>query len=337
MPPEADPALRPLVESAGIDPTFSAQVGKSGAALQRMELPDGRRVVVKRSSPENDILMAALGETVSPEYLAWSHGLLDRLPAGVAHPIIGGWIDGSTTVVVTRDLGESVLTWDDVIDRGTCRRLVGAVARLHRARVEVRSAGLTPLEAHLTLFTPSRMAPFAAKGNHLAAAALRGWELFPSLVEDSVARAVAALLVDVGPLAAALAIRPVSLLHGDLATVNMAPRDDGLTLIDWAMVGHGPGALDVARFVAGCSQVLEATREEVIADYAEAMAAAYDETAMRLALLAGLVWLGWNKALDATEHPDPAKRRREREDLDWWVEQARVTLDAGLVTGHPGG
>jgi hypothetical protein len=52
---------------------------------------------------------------------------------------------------------------------------------------------------------------------------------------------------------------------------------------------------------------------------------------MRLALLAALVWLGWNKALDAAEHPDPAKRERERADLDWWVAQGRRTLAAGLL------
>ncbi len=50
---------------------------------------------------------------------------------------------------------------------------------------------------------------------------------------------------------------------------------------------------------------------------------------MRLALLAGLVWLGWNKALDAVEHQDPATRERERADLEWWIGQARTTLEMG--------
>ena len=47
---------------------------------------------------------------------------------------------------------------------------------------------------------------------------------------------------------------------------------------------------------------------------------------MRLSLLGAFCWLGWNKALDAAEHPDPAVRARERQDLDWWVQQARWTL-----------
>ena len=52
---------------------------------------------------------------------------------------------------------------------------------------------------------------------------------------------------------------------------------------------------------------------------------------MRLALLSGLMWLGWDKALDAAEHPDVAIRTREQEDLDWWVTQARRTLEGGAL------
>jgi len=47
--------------------------------------------------------------------------------------------------------------------------------------------------------------------------------------------------------------------------------------------------------------------------------------------IAGLVELGWNKALDAVEHRDPAIRAREVDDLAWWVHEARTTLDAGLL------
>ncbi len=117
----------------------------------------------------------------------------------------------------------------------------------------------------------------------------------------------------------ALADGPVTLAHGDLATVNMAFEGDDLVLLDWAMPTAAPGALDIARFLAGCSSVVEPSREEVLASYAAPAGPAYDERSMRLALLAGLVWLGWNKALDAAEHPDPAIRERERPDLDWWV------------------
>jgi thiamine kinase-like enzyme len=129
----------------------------------------------------------------------------------------------------------------------------------------------------------------------------------------------------------ALLSRPVTLLHGDLATVNMAVELDDLVLIDWAMPTAAPGALDITRFIAGCSSVVDLSREQMLAVYQRAAGPAYDETAMRLALLAGLAWLGWNKALDAAEHPDPAVKAREQADLDWWVTQARTTLESGAM------
>jgi hypothetical protein len=76
---------------------------------------------------------------------------------------------------------------------------------------------------------------------------------------------------------------------------------------------------------------VDLSREEVLSTYADALGPAYDEAALHLALLTGTVWLGWNKALDAAEHPDPAVRAREREDLDWWVSEARTTIRSGLL------
>ena len=142
------------------------------------------------------------------------------------------------------------------------------VADLHLAFLGEPVAGFSPLADHLALFAPARMRPHVDDANPLAAATLRGWELFGEQVPHDVADAVARLLDDPRPLAGALLRRPSTLLHGDLATVNMAFEGDRLILIDWAMAGRGPGAVDVARFVAGCSQVLDASREEILAEYA---------------------------------------------------------------------
>jgi thiamine kinase-like enzyme len=141
---------------------------------------------------------------------------------------------------------------------------------------------------------------------------------------------VFALLEDVTPLQRVLEEGPVTMTHGDLATVNMGVEGDTLVLIDWAMPTRAPGALDVARFLAGCASVVDLGREELIAAYRHHAGPAYDERSMALALLSGLLWLGWNKALDAVEHPDPQIRARERADLQWWVDRARDALETGV-------
>jgi len=191
---------------------------------------------------------------------------------------------------------------------------------------------LAPLGRVLEIFSPRRMTAPGVPDNELSGYSVRGWEMFEDCVPADVATPVLGLLADSAPLAAALAARPCTLTHGDLATVNMAFEGDDLVLLDWSMPTVAPGALDVSRFVAGCTSVVALGREELIATYRQAAGPAYDVAAMRLALLASLVWLGWNKALDATENPDPAIRERERADLAWWVREARVTLESGALT-----
>ena len=93
------------------------------------------------------------------------------------------------------------------------------------------------------------------------------------------------------------------------------------------MAAAAPGALDVGRFWAGCAHVVRMTPDDFFAAYRREAGELYDERATRLGILAGLVWLGWNKALDIAEHPDPAVRSREEAALPWWLDRAREGLE----------
>jgi hypothetical protein len=311
---------------------LAGHTGKSGAGLERVRTADGASYVVKRVKSDSDLLHAMLGGGPAREYLLWREGTLDRLPPGLSHAVVDAWCEGETTVLVMRDLGDRVLTWDDRLTADRTAWVMRRVAALHRAFLDDPPQAVAPLEPVLDQFAPHRIGAALGFDNPLPALVLRGWEIFADLVPADVAEPVGAIHADVGGYAAALvAAGPVTLVHGDLATVNMAFEGDDLVLLDWAMPVAAPGSLDVARFVAGCSSVVGLSREETIAAYREAAGPAYDEAAMRLALLLGLVWLGWNKALDAVEHPDPVTRAREREDLDWWVAQARTTLESGVL------
>lgn len=320
-----------ILDSAVDRVPFVDHEGKSGAPLERVLLADGTRLVVKRFSPDTDLVMSATGDTVGREYQLWSRGVLHRLPTGVGHAVVTGWVESDATVLVMRDLHDTVLTWAHRLSADQCRWVLSRVAGLHRKFLGAEPEDLTPLPALVGLFSPGRMAPYAAEGNVLASAALRGWEIFADTVAPDVADPVLALLEDPAPLVAALLARPATLIHGDLATVNMALEGNTLTLLDWSMPACAPGAIDLARFIAGCSSVVDLSREAMVAEYLAAAGPACDGPALRLAMLSGLVWLGWNKAMDAAEHPDLAVRDREAKDLAWWLAQARLTLEAGLL------
>lgn len=324
-------ALAELLGAAVERTVLTGHDGKSGAGLERVRLADGRAFVVKRVTTESDLTLAFTGGGVGREHVLRSSGALERLPRGVGHAIVDSWVEDDVTVIVMRDLGDRVLSWDDRLSVAQTQKVVERVASMHLAFLGDPPPDLAPLARVLDLFAPHRVRGPAGEGSELMALAWRGWQIFAETVPADVAGPVLVLLNDDTRLAVALADGPVTLAHGDLATVNMAFEGDDLILLDWAMPTAAPGALDIARFIAGCSSVVATSREGVLASYARAAGPAYDDRSMRLALLAGLVWLGWNKALDAVEHPDPATRERERADLEWWVGQARTTLEMGAL------
>lgn len=309
-------------------------VGKSGAYLERRSLADGSRVVVKRVTPGSDLTLGIFGGTVAQEYLLWRSGALDRLPEGVGHAILDGWTEGTdTTVIVMRDLGGAVLNWDNRLDARACAWILQRVAAVHRAYLGAPPEAVVPLAPLLELFSPKRITGLAAEGSELMRAALRGWEYFadPALVPAEVSAQVFRMHADAQPLVDRLATGPVTLAHGDLATVNMAVEAERLILLDWAMPVAAPGSFDIARFLVGCGHVVDLPPDAVLGLYRDAAGAAYDEDSMGIALFSALCWLGWNKALDIVESPDQAVRERERRSLAWWMWRARETLETGAL------
>ena len=317
-------SIRELVEQAERRP-LADSVGLSGATLERAVLADGRSVVVKRFDPEADIVMRITGDERGREVEMWQSGIFERLPADIGHAVIGGWFDDEGLgVLVMRDLGDSVYSWQTQVTPDRCRTMLRSFASLHRSFHEHPPDGLTPLDKVVGLFEPARIRPYAHE--ELIGYALRGWEIWAELVTDDVGERVLDLAQDSAPLTRALQVRPMTMIHADLATVNMAFEADHLTLIDWGMAAAGPGAVDIGRFLAGCAHVLDVDLDTFVAMYREEAADVYDEQATRLGLLSGLVWLGWNKALDIVEHPDEAIREREKAALPWWLDRAREAL-----------
>jgi Phosphotransferase enzyme family len=328
---------RAVLDTA-IDRAPVSDDGRSGATLERVLLADGTRVVIKRFDPSVDLVMQLSGDTRGREVDHFQRGLLDRLPASVLHPVIDGWYeDDGNGVLVMRDLGDAVLGWTSIVTREQATTMFRAVADLHAAFLGSAPEDLTPLGSVLSMFEPRRIRPYA--GAALVDYALRGWEYWPDVAPGDVGERVLALGLDTAPLTAACVALPTTLLHGDLSTVNMAFEPDRpgcLTLIDWGLATVGPAEVDIGRLLAGCGHLfgradVAADLDDLVALQRRAAGPAHDETALRLGLLAGLVWLGWNKALDIVEHPDPAVRERERAALPWWLHRAEQAFETGII------
>ncbi|MFB6577128.1 phosphotransferase [Streptomyces sp. NPDC056402] len=301
--------------------SLDGHAGMSGASLLRGTLTDGRPVVVKHSTPRTDLFQSLLGHPVGLEYVLWESGVLSGLPAGIATAVIGGWLDddGGSTIVMD-DLGASILGWGYTFTAADARWFVERVNDLHAAQLRP-SVSVTPLENVVNTFAPSRIRtvdPAAV----LLTDVERGWAAFRTLCPAAIADAVTELVEHPGPLARALESRPSTFCHGDVAAVNMARQGDGLVLIDWGQAFIGPPVLDIVRFLPSGLRDSAVDRDWLLAEYAGVAGRRFDPVALRLALLATLVWFGWSKALDALEHPDPRRRADEVDGLAWWC--ARV-------------
>jgi hypothetical protein len=304
--------------------------GRSGSLLERIVLPDGTPLVLKRVSSENDITAAMAGRA-GLEYELFAAGVLDRLPPGVGHAIVDAWRDGAETFVLMRDVSADIPGWDRELDRAQCRRLLGAAESMYTAFAGARPAvvlpaGVLPAGQRVQALWPARMRPLVGGSNPLPALIVRGWERFAELVPPRLAAAVQRIQDDPTPLLAALARLPCTLVHGDLWLVNVALEAEQVTLLDWALASWASPVTEFASFLIGNASQVRASREEIIEDYLVVSGHWQDEAGLRLGLLTGLLELGWNKALDAAGHPDPAKRRQELADLEWWLDAAAPAL-----------
>jgi len=292
--------------------------GRSGALLERVRLPDGRQLIAKRLDPLHDLTMRISGDLVGREWVLWRDGVLERLPDGVGHAVVAGWSEPRGAMLLLRDVTPALAP--ERISRNEYRRILAATTSMHRLFAGETVAAACPLELRLGVFTPHRLRHYA-DDHGLAPLVQRGWELFAEVAPAPVVDAVFGIHDDPAPLAKQLTAGRSTLLHGDLWLANIALESGSVTLLDWALATHGPAALDFVWFLAGNASRVDASHDDLVDDIREFCP---DEDTLRLALLAGLAELGWNKALDALEHHDPTMRARELDDLAWWVRQART-------------
>ena len=307
---------------------LAASDGRSGSLLERVTLAGGEAVVVKHARAASDWIMRATHDDGGRVATLWSSGLLRRVPAVIEHAILAVERDGDGWLVVMRDVSAALLPDAARLSRAGSRRVLEAAAALHAAFRDQPPVALCSLADRYGFLSPATARREAGGPDQVPKLIARGWERLPALLPADVAEAVLAVGERPEPFAAELARFPATLVHGDLKLGNVGFLGERVVLLDWGtQTGWAPAAVEVVWYLAVNASRIDATREQVLDDFRAAEGERHDEDALRLALLGGLVHLGWDKALHATEHPDPAVRARERADLDWWTARARDALE----------
>ena len=309
-------------------PLATGADGKSGSRVERVTLADGRHFIVKHVSLAWDWIMRALHDTERIATLVRS-GLLERVPVAIEHAVVAVEPEGDGWAVIMRDVSATLVRNGERLSRARSRQVLAAAAALHHAFREEPPLELCPLADRYTFLSPATAARERGSGDQVPRLIDRGWERFAELAPADVAEAVSAVQRRPERLAGALALHPMTLIHGDLKLGNLGFFQDRVVMLDWGtQTGWAPPAVEWAWYLAINASRIDATREQVLDDARAVAGDHHDEAALRLALLGGLVQLGWDKALQATEDPDPERRAWETDDLAWWFRQARLALDA---------
>lgn len=317
----------------------------SGGTLEWVRSPahPGRRLVLKRFSYATDWVMRASADDQGRAVQVWAAGVLDALPAGVVHGYRGCARDGEGWAVLLDDLSHTLIPPGDVpVTAAQEAALLEGFAALHAAFWQRPPAAgwLFTLQQRYAAITPEVSRREAGGADPIPPLIAQGWDLLFQHQSGAEIRLLQRLLADPGPLARALARYPHTLLHGDSKMGNLGVTPDGdqrAVLLDWAAVGTGPPAVELGWYLAVNSAKLSGSKETSIATYQAALARRLGPDArdgwwkpqLELALLGGFLQLGWAKALGALGSDDPAVRRREAAEVDWWL--AHVAAAAPLL------
>ncbi|HEV3014612.1 MAG TPA: hypothetical protein VG499_15175 [Actinomycetota bacterium] len=306
---------------------LAAADGRSGSLLERVTLAGGEILVVKHVRDGGDWIMRASHDHGRAAEL-WSSGVLGRMPEVIDHAVLGAEQETGGWVVIMRDVSAALVPDHARISRADSRRVLEAAAALHAAFAEGPPLRLCPLADRYGFLSPATARREAGGADEVPGLIGRGWERFAEVAPADVAGPVLAVAERPEPFAAVLSAFPSTLVQGDLKLGNLGFTGDRVVMLDWGtQTGWAPAAVEVTWYLAINWSRIDATREQVLDDFRAAEGGRHDEDALRLALLGGLVQLGWDKALHASGHPDPAIRAREAADLAWWAERARDALE----------
>jgi hypothetical protein len=305
----------------------------------------GPRLVVKQSSLADDWIMRATADHRCREVLTWSTGLLERLPAEIAHPVVACARDGEGWAILMRDVGDTLLPeWDadTRISEEDHALVLDALAALHAAFWDDPGAGDPAIgfcspEHRFTAFSPEMGRREYDHPNPIPRSIAEGWDRFWPLVEPRVADLVRTLIEDPGPLCHVLKRYPQTVVHGDPRAANLGIQrgvEPRLVLLDWHFVGTSVPAGDLAWYLSQIGFQVPVSRETTIAWYREALARrlgsrfddAWWQPQLELSLLGQFLRMGWINALDAENKETATISAWGREELAWYADWAMAAV-----------
>ena len=340
---------------------FVGDHSASGSTFLAVETNGGHgpRFVVKRVSREWDWIMRATADDRGREALAWTTGLLSRMPPEIVQPIIGCAHEGAGSAILMHDVTDALFPPHDPylgapLTAAEDARILDALAALHatfwnEAEATDAAPGFCTPEQRFHAFSPETGRREAGGVDVYPRIIQEGWELLPELMDPTLANLIADLADDPGPLTAALARYPQTVVHGDPRPPNLGLHRDGastrVVLLDWHFLGPGAPGADLAWYLYTAGPSRPSNREAAIAWYRGQLARrlghrfhdGWWQPQLALSLLGQATRCAPDMAWAAVRHESVVVREWARENLAWWSTQARSGAEwlAGGCRGAP--
>ncbi len=310
--------------------------GWSGASLTLLRRRADRFVLKRDSLARDWIARSTADGPILREAWFAAHG--PPLPAPIRAPYLGVGADGSGVGMLMPDLTGVLFDWDAPISLDALDHVLAGLATLHAyPRPEaLASAAATaqwcPLRERVTLICRASLERPGPARDAVGDRILPGWDAFDRLAPPVARDVIASLGVNAGPLLAALAELPSTLIHGDLKLANVGLEPNGtIDFVDWQMVSVAPVAVELGWFLVSNVASLPLQPDDVLARYHAALLnrgqrgqeiAGDWEAQMDCAILVGLLLRGWRKGADAEAGVVHASGVAAADDLAWWSDRA---------------
>jgi hypothetical protein len=316
------PSLDQLLDDISEQEPFLTSDSKSGSRFERVRY-GGEAMVLKYVSVDDDWIMRGTGDLDCRALRFFSSPLADAIPERIDHTTVAVAPTRSRhghqgAALLMRDVSSMLIPpGQTCIGLEQHHRFIDHMAGLHAAFWGWNDdIGLMPIAHHYTFLTPTMAELESARSgvDPVPPAVAKGWRALDA-VAPALAPRLRELALDPGPLVAALASTPQTLIHGDWKLGNLGEQTDGRTILfDWDRVGAAPAACDLAWYIAiNCKRTPD-TKEATIAAYRVSLERAGIDTQgwwdrqLALALLGAGLQLGWEKTGD-------------REELGWWQDR----------------
>lgn len=328
-------SLVALFERHGVDAATEEPFpndGWSGATMTRLRTDDGRSLILKRDSLDQDWIARAThdGPILREAWFAM-HG--PSLPWPARAPYLGAGMDEATGQIgiLMPDLSGVLFDWNATLSVDQLDRVLDGLVSLHAhpwgTELAAGASWWTPWRERLALICRPSLEHDGPAMNAVADRLLPGWDAWDRHATPEARALIEDLAADPQPLLDRLAALPSTLLHGDLKLANVGIASDGaLEIVDWQMVMVAPVAVELGWFLVSNVNALPVAAPDVLDRY-WSRRAAHHRRQDDAAILVGLLLRGWRKGMDAEAGVTLASGVSAADDLAWWCERAVEAAD----------